>query len=194
MVPEAEGASPSCEALPQWIEVDPAEDFEATADRANWTDVARPEFNARTDPRLVVEAWLDDTLTEHLNGPGFFEMRFGRAALSTERGLILAPKHLRALLWFQFARSVMLKQTFTDDFRRCKNAECRQWFALTPKERARRVFCSDACKVRHFRIRKETATKLKTQGRTVAQIAKELDTDDSTVKKWLREAKSKKGE
>jgi C4-dicarboxylate-specific signal transduction histidine kinase len=52
-----------------------------------------------------------------------------------------------------------------------------------------REFCSDACKSRNYRDRKDKAQRLKAQGQTVAAISKELDTPAATIKNWTTKRK-----
>jgi hypothetical protein len=54
---------------------------------------------------------------------------------------------------------------------------------------ARRLFCSDPCKSKDYRRRRERAQQLKTEGRAVKDIAKELETDVDTIKSWVAKRK-----
>ena len=161
------------------------------ANDCHWSKLPDPQLDRRSSPLVVVDSWLDKMLDAHLNGVGYFGAHFGRDPRSKERCVTLTPSHLKAMVWLQFARSVITKKDLTTDFRRCKDAECNRWFFLSPKERARRVFCSDVCRTRHFRNRKAEAVTLKAAGKSVPQIAAQLEADVSTVKKWLQEAKQK---
>jgi hypothetical protein len=100
--------------------------------------------------------------------------------------ILLVPQSLLSAMWLQFAQAVAggLK------YRACK--ECGKWFELSTDDtgfRVSRVFCSDPCKSKDYRKRKEQAQRLKAEGKTVSSIAKELGTDPETVKKWVAKRK-----
>jgi hypothetical protein len=100
--------------------------------------------------------------------------------------LQIVPENLLAAMWLQFAQSIAANKGYKD-FRACK--ECGKWFELSHKQEDRRTvrreFCSDPCKSRDYRRRKERAQSLKAEGKPVKVIAKELDTDVETIKKWV---------
>jgi hypothetical protein len=65
--------------------------------------------------------------------------------------LCIAPNGLIGAMWLQFA----LALDGSKDFRRC--AVCRRWYACsTGQAKARRIYCTDACKMRAHRKRKMT--------------------------------------
>jgi DNA-binding NarL/FixJ family response regulator len=49
-----------------------------------------------------------------------------------------------------------------------------------------RVFCSDGCKSRDYRRRKDLVQRLKEGGKPLKEIAKQLNLDVATVKKWVK--------
>lgn len=74
------------------------------------------------------------------------------------------------------------------DYQRC--AGCSRWFELAPGvNRADRLTCSDSCRQRFYRMRRERAVELNSQGKTARKIAKELGSDLKTVKGWINRAK-----
>ena len=46
-------------------------------------------------------------------------------------------------------------------------------------------YCQNACKSKAYRGRRERARTLRTQGASLRAIARELNTDTKTVKKWV---------
>ena len=63
--------------------------------------------------------------------------------------LCIEPNGLIGAIWLQFALAI----DGSKDFRRC--AVCRTWYACsTGQAKARRTYCSDACKMRAYRNRK----------------------------------------
>jgi hypothetical protein len=105
---------------------------------------------------------------------------------SGELQLVHEPKSLFAALALQFAHAVAghKKQ------RQCK--ECGIWFEVSREEfgfTERRLFCSDPCKSRDYRRRKERAQQLKAEGKSPKSIAEHLDTDLDTIKRWLSKRK-----
>lgn len=91
-----------------------------------------------------------------------------------------AAPTLLAAAWLQLADAVDNDRSFS----RCR--ECGVWLAVGPDAaRPHRRFCSDRCRVKHFRQRQERARQLFTLKKTFEEIALELDSDVATVKKWI---------
>jgi hypothetical protein len=64
---------------------------------------------------------------------------------------------------------------------------CGRWFELSPGvNRAGRVTCSDACRQRAFRQRRERALELYAEGKTPRDIAQAVESDVQTVKRWIK--------
>jgi hypothetical protein len=94
--------------------------------------------------------------------------------------LQVEPRSLLGALWAQFAVAVGEAKKF----RQCRT--CGRWFELSPEAaRTNRRFCSEACRSKAYRGRKERARELAAQGRTPDDIARELDSDLETVRSWL---------
>jgi hypothetical protein len=100
--------------------------------------------------------------------------------------LLQDPDSLGSALWLQFAESI----TAGTRFRKCK--ACGEWFAL-PRQgtRSTREYCSDVCRVRTYRQRQEQARRKHAKGKPLKEIARELDTTASVVRKWLKAGEGK---
>ncbi|MBL8796597.1 MAG: hypothetical protein JNM56_22035 [Planctomycetia bacterium] len=87
---------------------------------------------------------------------------------------------LRDLLWAQFAEAIVSRRSF----RKCKT--CGTWFELLPGlARTNRLFCSEGCRSKLYRMRQEDARRLRGEGKSVAEIARLLESDVRTVKGWV---------
>ena len=95
---------------------------------------------------------------------------------------------LRVGLWLMLSLEI-------HDQRRFKScAQCGKWFEiLTGARRTTRVYCSDACRIKTYRGRQEEARRMHAEGAVVKAIAKKLDTDTTTVEKWIGGGGAKKG-
>jgi hypothetical protein len=102
-------------------------------------------------------------------------------------GLLVVPVTLLGAMWLQFMQAVDGKR----EYRACR--ACGTWYAVSSDEGGvtrRREFCSDACKARDYRRRRDRARELKAGRKTLPQIVKQLsaeglETDAATVKKWI---------
>jgi hypothetical protein len=95
-------------------------------------------------------------------------------------GLYIVPEGLIGALWLQFARAVERDARF----RQC--AECTTWFEVSPgRGRTDKQFCSTACRTKAYRKRQAEAARLHGQGRSVEDIARELESDPETVRGWI---------
>jgi predicted RNA-binding protein Jag len=66
---------------------------------------------------------------------------------------------------------------------------CGTWFPVEPgvdARKARRKFCSAACKVADYRQRREQALALQAEGVPPRVIAERIDTDLATIREWLK--------
>jgi hypothetical protein len=137
----------------------------------------------------VDEQWLrdlvllaQDFLIEHVNRLLRDEVFWGLAHTFHESEIYLRPDpaSLYGSMLFQFALAIAGKK----DYRTC--AVCGRWFELVPPAtRVTRQTCSNACRQRQYRERLEQARKLHAKGQNAKQIAKELETDVNTVKRWI---------
>ena len=91
--------------------------------------------------------------------------------------------NLLRVVWLQFALAVADNK----QYRRCKM--CNSPFEVASGEnRKDRITCSDACRIRAYRNRKARAQEMRTAGRRLREIAKEVGSDMQTVKRWVGEA------
>ena len=87
---------------------------------------------------------------------------------------------LLSAMWLQCALAITGNKTH----RRC--FACQTWFELSPEvTRSDRLFCSNACRTRAYRLRMRSAHRLRAQGAELEVIARQLDTEVKTVQKWL---------
>jgi hypothetical protein len=100
--------------------------------------------------------------------------------LSVMASLRWQPANLFACLWLQFARIMSSDK----EQRVCPG--CGRWFEVKAKgTRSDRRYCSDPCRKRVHREKRERARRLHAAGRKVKDIARELETDVGQVKKWV---------
>jgi hypothetical protein len=131
---------------------------------------------------FLVQRWVNDHLDDTVAPRLLYDLDLGAQVLQ------IVPRNLAGAMWLQLAQTIAGNK----HHRTCK--ECGKWFEVSSEEdgrTARRIFCSDPCKCRDYRRRKERAQQLKVEGKPVKDIAQELDTDAETVKRWLRKRKGK---
>ncbi len=98
---------------------------------------------------------------------------------------------LLAAVWFQFAVCV----AESTGIRKCAWTRCPKHFLVLHSRPGRRrgrtdrEFCSDSCRVKSYLHRRETAARLRAEGKKLREIAREVSTDLDTLKKWLAEDK-----
>jgi hypothetical protein len=111
-------------------------------------------------------------------------VRFGQNRKLGGLGLQVIPKSLLGALWLQFALAVGGNKKY----RAC--GTCGQWFELSPDiARTTKHFCSDACRSRAYRGRKERAQLLAAEGKSLKDIAEQLESEVKTVKGWLKQGR-----
>jgi hypothetical protein len=121
----------------------------------------------------LVNRHIEHTIHPQLMGSG--DPQTGRPHLYQ------CPRTILGGLWLQFAEAI----AGGNEQRACKL--CGRWFEISTGRngsRKDRLFCSDACKSKDYRTRRDRARQLKAEGWRVPAIATELDTDVATVKKW----------
>jgi hypothetical protein len=105
----------------------------------------------------LVRLWINDQIGEHVTARLLYDL--------PEGGIVLrfVPKNLLGALWLQFA----LALDGNSEQRPCK--ECGKFMKIgggSDARTARRQFCSDACKTRHYRRKRKQVQQPKTEGRT----------------------------
>jgi hypothetical protein len=96
--------------------------------------------------------------------------------------VVLEPQSLIAALWLQFAAAIDAGKSFA------KCPQCGVPFEVSRdpsgKRRSAR-FCSDRCRVAHYRGRIDRAQKMEREGISLPRIARELNTRIATLRNWL---------
>jgi hypothetical protein len=101
---------------------------------------------------------------------------------SHEPALHLVPNTLGGAMWIQLAQAIAGDKKH----RACES--CGRWFELSPETaRTSKYYCTEACRSRAYRARKEYAHQLHSEGKTPIQIAEQLKSEVETIKKWLIE-------
>ena len=91
-------------------------------------------------------------------------------------------------MWLQLATAVVGNKEFV----KCKF--CSRQIEISTADsgfRTNRQFCSDLCKTKDYRKRKRTAVRMAAKSASIANIAKEVDTERTTVRRWLSHAKKR---
>jgi hypothetical protein len=139
-----------------------------------------PRGQAREDALAAILDAVNDKLFQDVDQEAF-QVRFAKDRLNPRvYALEVTPTNLLTALWFQLGHAVAENKRF----RRC--AKCQKWFEVTPPvNRKSRHYCSDACRSRAYRSRKDRARQMAATGKSVKKIAKDLDSTVETVKGWL---------
>jgi hypothetical protein len=134
-----------------------------------------------TPASFLVQQWVNDNLRGRASPMLVYDLDLGRQVAQ------VVPHDLLTAMWLQFWQGIGGNK----DYHSCK--ECGRWFELSSDQSAhrtvRREFCSDPCKSRDYRRRKDRARQLKAEGKSVKEIARETDTDLDTIKKWVTKRK-----
>jgi hypothetical protein len=90
------------------------------------------------------------------------------------------PRNLFAALRLQFALDLARDK----HYQQC--VSCGKWYELLPGvNRADKQTCSQTCRTRLYRQRKQRALALHAEGKTARAIARELDAKVDAVAKWI---------
>ena len=92
----------------------------------------------------------------------------------------VAPDSLLAAMWCLFA--VEIQQGVK--YQKCR--QCGKWFLQDATAGRPRMYCSDTCRVRAYRDRKVEALRLHSEGFTVEDIAKMLQTSLASARRWIK--------
>lgn len=89
-------------------------------------------------------------------------------------------------LWLQFAMAIGRHL----EFRACD--QCGTWYELSPDvHRTTRIYCSNRCKVKAYRTKKETARRMRVENKSLREIEKaigaETAAEKATLKGWLKD-------
>lgn len=76
-----------------------------------------------------------------------------------------------------------MTNTWGREHRRCE--QCHEWFEIGAKTRKDAKYCKDACKSKAYRERKERALALYKQRVSIRAIARALDSEARTIRKWV---------
>jgi len=94
------------------------------------------------------------------------------------------PRNLLGALWVQIAE--VLSGWYLP--KKCPGPGCPKWIEISRDEKIgrtkRSAFCSDVCRVLTHRLRVTRAKEMRAAGKTLREIAAELDTDRKFVKRW----------
>jgi hypothetical protein len=133
--------------------------------------------------------YVQSTINEKLEGRASPRLLWD--AKRERLGLYIVPAGLVGALWLQFARAVERDSKF----RQC--AECGIWFELAPgTARADKLYCSTPCRTKAYRKRQAEAVRLDGEGRSIEDIARQLESEPETVRGWIErgQASSSAGE
>jgi hypothetical protein len=126
---------------------------------------------------LLVQQWLNEHLEGRVSPRVAYHLDLNKPVLR------LVPKDLLGAVWLQLAQAIDADK----EYRACK--ECGKWFEISLEgdgRTKRRQFCSEPCKSKDYRQRRDRARELYDEGSDARKIANELKTALGTVKKWLR--------
>jgi hypothetical protein len=132
---------------------------------------------------FLLQRWINRHLEGRVHPRLLYHQELGKQLM------FIAPKTLLSAMWLQLAYTVAGNKKH----RQCK--ECGKWFEIARDMDARtnrKMFCSLACKTRDYRRRREETLQLNAEGKSVAEIAVALKTDEKTIKKWTRNVKPRK--
>lgn len=96
--------------------------------------------------------------------------------------VVMEPQSLLGAVWLQFAAAVDADKSFA------KCPQCGVPFEVSRDSNGKRRsarFCSDRCRVAHYRDRIDRARQMKREGISLSRIARELNTRSATLRKWL---------
>jgi len=118
------------------------------------------------------------------------ETRFNpsiRALSGGDISVTLEPWNLLGTLVLQLVLAV----TGNKEFRQCK--ACDKWFELHPdKARTNRLHCSNECRFKAHKQKRDLALKYSEEGWSLARVAQELSSNEETIMNWISKAQSAK--
>lgn len=124
--------------------------------------------------RFFADKIINGELEAHSSARMLYDPRDGSHELH------VAPSSLLGALWIQAGDLAAGRR----DYQKCE--QCGTWFALSPDtSRADRRFCSDRCRTRAYRERKDEARRLHQRGMSPSAIARKLGSKTQTIREWL---------
>jgi hypothetical protein len=145
---------------------------------------ARTPGHTASAEAVVPLGWtfLSHKVNEHLASPVLCRLIPGPG--QAHPGLRLVPANLLDAIWMQFAQAVATGEKYSP----CK--ECGRWFKVSPETaRTSRLYCSNSCRTKVYRERQKRAQEMHREGKSVAEIAQELNTYTKTIKRWVSSRK-----
>jgi len=143
-------------------------------------DLIRPD-DVVTAARILIQRWINQHLEGNVSPRLLYHTDLDQQVLR------FVPKNLLGALWLQLAQAIDANK----EYRACR--ECGKWYEVSLEgdgRTKRRQFCSDPCKSKDYRRRRDRARELHAKGRPVREIAQELGTELDSVKKWVRVPKA----
>jgi hypothetical protein len=148
-----------------------------------------PQF-ARLIPfgnlRAVALLWLRGEINRKLAGHVKPQLEYARrGSRAGELQLRLVPVDVLGAMWLDFARTIENSLA-----RRLVRRVClacgRPFDVARDLKRAHAKFCGEACRQANRYAKIQRARALAVNGRSVAAIAREVDSSPDTVRRWLR--------
>jgi hypothetical protein len=100
---------------------------------------------------FLVQRWINEHLAEHVSPHLLYDLALGAQVLN------VVPHDLAGAMWLQLARAIAGNKEYVA----CK--ECGRWIEVSHRQADRRTkrreFCSDACKSKNYRQKKDRAAK-----------------------------------
>jgi hypothetical protein len=149
-----------------------------------WLSREDLEFHGVKDTRDAAHVFALQIVNDGLEAHTGARLLLGTKPPRFELGV--KPSNLLGAIWLQvahFAQGQCLHKP-------C--AVCSKWMAIEPGvNRADRTYCGDVCRSRALRRRRADARKLRAEGATVSGIAKALESDAATVRRWLKRGETR---
>ncbi len=127
----------------------------------------------------LVNRWLQGRVSPRLDPdkpPSKVKIKSNLPVLAS---LNLMPVSLLAACWFRLAQAISGQR----EERLCP--KCGKWFVVEPGDRSDKKFCKETCRKLFYQQNRDTARRLRGQGKTAKAIAAELGVDLEMVKKWV---------
>jgi hypothetical protein len=176
--PDEEGFDPDGDELFDTERFEIRDEIASPRSHADW--LARFK---RGDVFLPALAYVQRQVNEHLraSGPPALLYDLGQDRLVLRQ----VPQTLLGAMWLQFAAAI----DGNKKYHQCRG--CRKWFEVTPRGmRSTRFHCTNGCRIRAHRERRQRALRLHAEGASFPEIARELEADLATVKRWIAGGKA----